>query len=1225
MTQNDILELIDRIKTEPSVLLLGQNALATYSGRNPFLYQVGQMYQKEDKTPLQYTDLWSLFPSGISSTECRELASIRDTIRPQWWLRKILNQRWNIVYSSGIDGIISHGVGPNAAFTPIPVQATTFKREYISKGQLHVNYLFGHIDAEEADNYPPATLQKTVLRRWNREVSEKLRWIYTDILQTYGVLVIDGWDPDTDTLSIDTLMSNWDDMPYHSVYIFSATDAIIEEAEEINTGGNEIVICEKRSFASTLKSIDFFEDLEEIVEAANQQSSDCKTITIGKGKNSLSLLVPISAVNTLGPQITLLHDELVHPIGVDAEGRKEAIARFLQQTDILRWDLFSDNYGFFVERDIDQELYAAVIKELNKESSYHSKPILLEGASNCGKTASLIHLALKIQKEKIAPVLFIQGLLDQSISKYEDVILGFIKANLFTEKNRKVLVIWDGSQSIDTPDRYKHLSDKLRECNATVVGSCYAKMYSGVTEGRKSRFKTVRVPLNLTPDEYNAFGKMLQSVDESLYQSFKFYAPPSGTRNDPWAQESLFHLLQKLAAFSYDPEWREVTRTLNSRFSKELIENQSNLEQRIQAFQETNTAIETRGIAAAWQIKLELFRAQQEPDKLSTFDKCKGMIQEVNRILAVSGQFERPLPLSLLLRTACKSVFSQESAFVSELIRVNSLISVISDPDGFVIVRFRHPSEAEAFLNQNYPNQDKKKEVEIAVLSELIRNCQWHHDEESRYIIQLVRQFGPNSSGKYSEEVKSGHYAVYIDYWEDIATLLKEHASNSCLEAIVVYAHLLRELHKSNTEYGIPEEINLLNVAETALRQALDRTDIPSSQHCRLYGEYCSNLSATMRETRIPGKPQKAEFETFRGYFRKSFTLRDVSDNNSFSDNSVLDIWLNAVLNLLDSYATKEDALADPFFQDCLADTVDYIDLLFDINQDHTQLFTKIKSVYSLYDNDLLTQLETEITSKNKDTILFLRAHNCWENEVAPKGNLYYLPDDLDFDAEENPSIIRKELVHAAKEVEAVLEPSLAQLLRSRSSRCLAMLLRAKWIILTNGHLPMELKQRPALTETDWGEIHTLCENYILFCNNENSRPRAFAFLLEGIWQWQYGDARKSKDLFRQCEDQIRSRGFILFERIGLCTPGTDSLRLFYVDVGRNESGRLRAVLRVEIDKDESEISGIPNVIGRKGLTISQTVQDYLFNRGVAAPQNKITKPVVVWFNTGGACLGIAP
>ena len=231
----------------------------------------------------------------------------------------------------------------------------------------------------------------------------------------------------------------------------------------------------------------------------------------------------------------------------------------------------------------------------------------------------------------------------------------------------------------------------------------------------------------------------------------------------------------------------------------------------------------------------------------------------------------------------------------------------------------------------------------------------------------------------------------------------------------------------------------------------------------------------------------------------------------------------------------------------------------------------------------------------------------------------------MQVDAEENLAIIRKELVIAAQEAIAILEPSLNLLLASRSSRCLAMLLRAKWIVRTEGHLPMEEKQRPALSETDWEEIHNLCESYILFCENENSCPRPFAFLLEGIWQWQYGDFSKSKSFFHQCEDQMRDRGFVLYERIGLCAPGTASLRLFYVDTYENLNKNLRAVLHTEIAKDGSQISGNPSVVRKKGVMISQTVLDYLYDHSRPIPKNNITKPVVVWFNTGGACLGIAP
>ena len=340
----------------------------------------------------------------------------------------------------------------------------------------------------------------------------------------------------------------------------------------------------------------------------------------------------------------------------------------------------------------------------------------------------------------------------------------------------------------------------------------------------------------------------------------------------------------------------------------------------------------------------------------------------------------------------------------------------------------------------------------------------------------------------------------------------------------------------------------------------------------------------------------------------------------------MLELWNNVKEKYLDDYVpTKEDAIGNLFFQECLADTLDYIDTLLDINLEYPALIGKIEEIYKLCDNKRLLQMEKEFSSKNKDTFLFLRADKCWISNIAPKGNLYYLPDDMQIEAGDELPVIRKELVIAAKNVQDILEPAITLLKRSHSRRCLAMLLRAKWILLTDGHLPLEEKQCPALSKADWDEIHSLCVDYILFCNNEDSAPRPFALLLEGIWQWQFGDISEARDLFHQCEDQMSGHGFVLYERIGLCQLGTHSLRLFNVDVSQNKNGRFRATLKTEIAKDGSQIFGEPSMIGKNGVMISQTVLDYLFNHSRPVPKNNITKPVVVWFNAGGACLGLSP
>lgn len=1223
MNQNDILDLIDRIRTEPSVLIMGQKALSSLSGSDPYLFYVGQKYRK---TITDYQSLWTLSDS-LDESICEELNQISGSIMPQWWLRKTLCMRWNIIYSTGIDAVIAHGVGPNLSLISIPKDKTAFKRDYISKQHLHVNYLYGSVDADEKQDLPVATLTKKDLNGWNRSIREKLRWIYSDIIRHYGVLVIDGWDPDSDLLSEDTLLGVLQDLPFRSVFLFGATKDLQTAINDNNL--EDIVVCERRRFAQVLHEAGYFDDLDEVAIDSEAPKDDCKTITLGSGASAYTITIPTSAITALDPQVTLFHDELVRVSTPDESEKKIALAKFLQQPDMPQWQYYTDVYGFYVERNVDKLLLECVNEEMQRKSSIKAKPIVVMGTSNSGKTSALIHLALQMQKKRVAPILFIRGTMNQS--GFEKELTLFIKKYLYTESNRRVLIIWDGSQNLDSSERYRHLTNTLRECNATVVGSCYSKMTANSPNGKKSQFRLVEIPLTMTDKEYNNYCRMLQgNADSVLFHSFIRFVPSGSTQHNPWANQSLFYVLNKLSAFSYDPEWRAVGRMVNDRFNRELLANDTQIEQAISDLQQVDTEIVKNGIGAAWQIQLEKLRARmavEDPTSLKTYDACKAMIRKANEILAVSSQFQVPLPLSLLLRTACGSAFSRESAMIKDLLEVDSLVLLTSDKDGFMMVQFRHPAEAEAYISKNYPDKKTAQKMEVDTLLNLIRNCIWTQPEESFQMMRLVRQFGPNSSGKYSDPPQRGQYREYADHFESIAETLKANTGGDYPEAIVVYAHLLRELHTQNQIFGVQEEQNLLQNAANELSEALATPDLPDAQRRRLLGEYCANLAATMRDKLTPGVIQRKDFRDFRTYFSQAMSLRDVDDNSGFSDNFTLDNWLNALRNLQDSYGSDEVAMQDDFFTDCIADTLTNIDTLLDLSQDQqemTNLLQKINDVYALCSEERLTQLEKRVTDKRKDTLIYLRARKCWMHECAPGGNLFFIPDDLQIDIGCKISDIRKALVDAANNAITILEKNHRSLTQARSSRCIYMLLRAKWIVFTKGHLPLEEKQRPALSVGDWGTIHQLCEEYLLYCSESKVSRSPSALLLDGIWQWQFGKIEAANDRFHECRSRIRSDGFF-YERIGLCALGSTKLREFITDISQNQNGNFRAAIRSERGTKEQTAPLFPDVVGRKGIFISDLVLNRLFDSATPTPINNLSKPVVIWFNASGACLGLPP
>ena len=655
MQETDIMELIDRIGTEPSVLLLGEMALSSYTGVDPYLSYVGW---KKDRKLRNYRTLWEL-SNPMGEAQWKELNQFSGELVPLWWLRKILSMRWNLLYTTGVDSVVAHGVGPNFELHPIPTKST-FKRDYLSKQHLHVSYLFGSVDAAQDADLPPSSIAGKELKIWSRDtkIGPKLGWIYSEILHSYGVLVIDGWDPETDLLSKEDLLSCLEYLPYRSVFLFGATPALKEEiaGKELN----DIVVCEERRFAQVLDESGFFDNLDADSFSVEEQTEDAVAITLGKGANAFRLRVPTAAVNALEPQITLLHDDLIRLRKPDPDERKAALATFLQQSDMPQWNLFSDDFGFYVNREnVDDSLWYMTNKEIDRESVKKPRPVLLKGASNTGKTAALIHLALQIQKERIAPVLFVRGAIaSDRLSGFEGELKNFIKQHLFTQENRRIVVIWDGNQDFEAETRYKHLSETLRECNTAVVGSCYASDSSS----KSLAAQTVEIPLSLEKREQEKFIRMLKDADAPLVSLLEGLVAKRET--DSWTNANLFYILRELSEYSYNPEWLEVRRLTESRFNREVQANEERMENQLaeggelNRFQTIQEIIQKHGIGTAWQMQLEKARDRLEeadPERLKTLESCKKNIQKANVILAVSSQFLVPVPISLLLRTTCGS------------------------------------------------------------------------------------------------------------------------------------------------------------------------------------------------------------------------------------------------------------------------------------------------------------------------------------------------------------------------------------------------------------------------------------------------------------------------------------------------------------------------------------------------------------------------------------------
>lgn len=1264
MDEKTMLDLITRIKTEPSVLFLGQDYLRSLSGQDCFYDAVNRaLCRGKAPSAPSYQNIWDHVNGGqpLQQEHFHRIYQTVCDLPALEWLRGILSMRWGMVFTSAVDACLTHCVGPNFTFNALSYDKTRFKREYMSKSSLHGVYLYGSVDGS-GDEFPPHSCDPKTMRGLKKRVSDRIGWIYNEILRDYGVLVIDGWDPERDWLSF--LLDNAGSMPYHSIYLFGATPGMLEDETISGLVEDEILTCYPQTFARALDEYGYFQSADTAWDSASSYEGG-KTVTIRSRRGrDISLNIPLSALDVLDTRITLLDDDLGYENHRrDVENRSEAFARYLQQNSPPVWSLCTLQAGFHFSRGIDEELFEAAKKLLQRAASYRRGLLILEGVSNSGKTSTLVHYAMRMREEHRYPIFYISGAPTQTA--FSENLKTFIKRYLQSKQDsdgawvERVIVLWDGNLSSDAVRQYVRLSQDLTECNALVIGTTYRHDSGGAISGSPSKegIRYIPIQATLTKDERRQLGGLLRGIDPLLYDRFKAAV-------DRVSEPNLIYLLQRISKYQYSQEWKAVYKILKDRFDAEVDRSEFNTQRAMENFrrqpeeEEVHEEIIRHGVGAAWQLKLEEklkemlssgeYQEQRSLDQPASPEEggeqsasAPSLLEDVrllNQALAVAGQFSVPMPVALLLNMIHRDggMLSRENLFLNSLLENDSLVDYTRDEEGYPFVRFRHPKEAELYVEKNFGGDPaKRRRQEVDLLCKLIAACRWNEDE-AYDVIRLIRCFGPNSEGKYSQDISHGDYTDYLPYLPDIADCLLKHADEDP-EAMLVYAHFLRETYSDHQRHNQPNDRDYLGEAKNKLRVALERHDQQNrQQYNRLVVEVCSNLVASMPRSGGEGVFNRDTFHEFQNNFQLAINTWDSNGTGSFTTNSLLDIWLNAIGKFHSSFASDEEAARDTEFPQALSNSMNYIDLLLELSADFssTNLLEKVDRVYKWASKGSMEDIRKRLEAQGNDTFLYLTARRCWladpnasisrtaSAEEIVRQNLFLLPDDADAHAELSGNLpgLRKRARKAAERAIAVLEERMDLIQRSRSSRCVHMLIRAKWLTYT-GRMPLEEKQQPGLSDGQWEEIYQLCRRYSVYCAYNGSAAQNLETYLQAVYLWSSTtDVGQARTLFSQLRQQMGSNWFV--ERLGLCVPGQKRLRTFYVDVQQSSSGNFNA----RISEETTSMPGnVLDLRGRFGIHISDYMMAYLFDGQAPCSRYRIQKPVTLWFTATGPTLGLAP
>lgn len=1051
----DIHDLIIKINTETSILVLGQE------------YEAGN-YVTALKNILPDSQRKNIFPNG----EVKKYSEVIDTIidycedeidQKEELLKNIIkaeksidDNRFSLLKSMGWCGVVTSLMNQLPGFLEFRsvLNRLDVKNDYFSRRNPCITYLFGKAGSEKY-NMPMTFEEKMLVQASKNEFWNRI----TTRLKMSGVLVIDGWNPFFDWLTLDDLNSLIS-FPKNSVYIFGVSDEMkkIRQIEKL-VSKNIVVLYEKSLYDSLCEAGYNNFEFETNDEYLDDEGVDITIESVfDKAEYSIEHL-SYQIINQLDPSISVLDNTILdNPNYID---REEYFLRFLStKNGIPLWGGYAS--GFYFSRDIDDELLEKVEKQLKNIDPAKNKVVILEGNNSSGKSATLGYLAYRIRCMKKYPVIYITSSMKEK-EQYDDLerlIKNHINAKMGA---RKTVIIWD-KNTYGKDEVYENMRKNLEECNVVIVGSRYIVDDKSVESNGKFQIVTLDDYLH-EETELNFLHKTLQSISQKYADNFDMIIKKiSNVSNEVRDSYNKY----RFDSFADKGNWfllifNRLFEELHD-IQKRSVGSESNLAKKsfVQYLNDYSGEMYTQETF----FKMYDILGVSKPDNT---DSYKDSVSKIFNMIAVAGKYGLELPAMIVFRTYENLVGNWQN-FIQN-IKQSSVMRMDLHEDGVMMIHFRRALEASLFLEQQVDSYEDLLELEVDSLLTIIRNTNFYDmdgvDSEALQVVNLIRKFGPNGP----EPTK------YKKYFYKIAEIINEVNGEINDEAILVASHMVREAFEGDSKNS--NENKILLDARNRLRKAINQygNRTKSQQLIRLKVELSANLLKSISSDGCITTKERNVFEEIESYLESAME----ENITRFSAGVFLDAGLR-VYNIENNSRNKAKILSR------MLQIVDDInDMKFSAFGEniHGKILT-VLSYAKKYDE--IEDENKRLLEEGSDVGIYRKAMTIL-NDYSPINT----PNENE----------RIRISSAIK----VLEENF-QIVKNKP-RSLYLYIRLLWIQLT-GKAPFTEKQFVALSEENWQKISYLCECYI---NNEESRKRPLPFFIMEMDMFRTGNIKAFKEI----------------------------------------------------------------------------------------------------------------
>lgn len=993
-------------KDLPVVLFLGQDFFRVEQSEsvlNGFLERI-------EGKPTQHKWKDVLRARSITTADYQWLSERFDRRVPTEGIEKVFDLAWSGVFTTSLDHRIAGLLETRGRLPETVLAADHYSRSPRSKARPAIHYLFGRaIDAERSS--PPPKSQIELKRRLSAHTVPLLNRL-RETATALGLVVIDGFIPESDWLEIDDLLASVSEQPAPQVLWFGATHTDSEFVEHMVSEGT--LVCERRSLAEALG------------KSARPLAAETPVFSSAEGTISL----PDNRFFNLPPSLRLrveavaavVDDTWTDSPDTSPSQVKELFQRFHGDFGGPRSVIEGVLRGFSIQRDFESRLFSATDLLLKKGRDVDSF-VILHGQSGTGKSIALARLAVKLRTQLKVPVLFSWGRVPLA-SELDDF------CEVAEESGAPgTVVICDGNHP---PARYVDLTTGLKSKGrrVVVVGSCYRIE----DEERVVNQNYIYAPEKLTTAEISSLSDLLVSYgyvsigNEEAQFSGKYFLP------------LLYRYLtasRSRLAGGVSSEARAAEGTIRIR-ARNVLRRESQ-----------NTLLAEKLIAAG--IVLQPEPIFEDDGSLEESDAAARLIDYV----MVAGRLGCAIPVNLLLRSLRKA--GDESFDILQIAFLFQELDLFrwraGDPEGnSYLVQPRLQIEAELVCRKRVADKERELGCLIDLLS-AVRSNSVDEEAEIQFALDLLHKL--HRDGPRGKAYQSG----YLKIARALTSLRIEHHvmdARLILQESAFRRETLFASDRSDQLEPISDEDRdvILNEAREVVEYALSQIAAAKLRAGRkARRNFLVERASIYGFLAVGLAKRKAKEQDIWSHYQAARTAIQQAISGSTAYHPI-DVGLWTPADIL-----REETLSEAHSAELRADILSTLDQASSGvlgKEGLLALHSRKMRVASLLENSALSdEAFNELEAINPQVAYFLRAR-----EMAA---------EVLVDTSREPT--SKQVAHASETVK-FLERHLEAI--QSDVRSLQLLLQLKWICLTGRRLFTKDRSRIPQERSDQKQIHSI-------------------------------------------------------------------------------------------------------------------------------------------------------